>query len=391
MDIKYFLNDTSKTKLKQFPFDLKLVKKLHPELKKLLERILNASSKKIILEKNSQPPIKEMVSLFQQFNNDYNEDIESKFNRDLETMDKVISFDLITNSNRSTINFLLIDKYQLKTYVPYIIHIVNTFFYTFPINYNNLTLNICLDDNKRELPFYKMIELIKKDGYDKIFKYLQKKSGAFTVAGVTRAKEKIISMTKNEEIIKMIMHELFHYIKFDNFPFYGTANEFSLSVKKNLNLSEAYTEFMSILLKCAYQAIQISTILKTNVNDIYSILLYLETRYSIYLSANILKFYGYDEKTFYDFFKNKGNKHISTIAIWEYIILRTQLLLNVDKVCNLMGRTWKITENNKDELIELMKIDDHFLDELFFFMKNTKPIDNISYSVIEFDLEKFES
>ena len=61
-------------------------------------------------------------------------------------------------------------------------------------------------------------------------------------------------------------------------------------------------------------------------------MIFVEKQYSIYLSSSILKLYGYNENNFTYFFKGIGEKKYCPILIWEYIILRTQLLLNLDKI-----------------------------------------------------------
>jgi hypothetical protein len=111
-----------------------------------------------------------------------------------------------------------------------------------------------------------------------------------------------------------------------------------------------------------------------------------ELDYSLYLSANILKFYDYDTKTFLNFFNDIGDKHFCPILVWEYIILRTQLFVHLDKVVNSVGPTnFHIDKNNKNSVVDTMKIDNNLINELSFFMQNTRPIKNISYTMIDFN------
>ena len=121
-----------------------------------------------------------------------------------------------------------------------------------------------------------------------------------------------------------------------------------------------------------------------DMSKIYKKILYLELNYSLYLTANILKFYGYNFKTFKDFFSGRGEKKFCPVLIWEYVIIRTQLFLNIDKVLDLVGpSTFIIDQNNKNNIIKLMEIDDNLINKLSILMEMTKPIKNISYTMID--------
>jgi hypothetical protein len=91
-------------------------------------------------------------------------------------------------------------------------------------------------------------------------------SGAMNVSGVTQRSSKQIILTKSEEIIKLLYHEMVHYIGLEQFLQTSTKYDFALT-NKNLNLAEAYAELMAIILYCAYLTIHFLGIQKINMYD----------------------------------------------------------------------------------------------------------------------------
>ncbi len=146
---------------------------------------------------------------------------------------------------------------------------------------------------------------------------------------------------------------------------------------------------MAVLLYSAYQTLHYSRINKIDIYDYYYNILWLETEYSIYLTSVILKFFGYDNNTYENFFKNKGEKKFCPIPIWEYVILRAQLMLNLDIVCENVDDSWIINNSNIDQIINLTNIDNIFIQKLHTYMTQTSFDQNISYLIIEFDWNKF--
>ena len=153
--------------------------------------------------------------------------------------------------------------------------------------------------------------------------------------------------------------------------------------KKELNLSEAYTEFMSVLLYIAYQSIHYAYIKNVDIYVCFCTFLCFELKYSLYLSSSILKFFNYDHTTYYNFFKDVGEKYDAPIPIWEYVILRTLLMLNLDTICQIIDDSWLINDSNINNIVNLMTIDDVFIKKMDFFIKKTDPIANVSYVMID--------
>jgi hypothetical protein len=370
-----FLTDTSKIKLEQLPkCDTKYKSK---ELNKLLNKMINAFNHKLDVNYR-KISLDDLITTFVEFNDKFNV-VDSKFSSDVKKMDFCFGTDLKINNDIIKLNFIMDHNKQNTKLASVVIHAIHTFCYTFKYNYDGLTINICLDENKRELGIPSNIK-----SFDDKINFLQKNSLAFCTSGVTHRDKKTITVTRSEEIVKLLFHELVHYVGLDHELLDAKIDVTFGIVNKELALYETYAETMSILLNSAYQAIHLAIKQNTNPLSIYFELLCIEINYSVYLTANVLRFYDYDQNNFKNFFSGIGPKKSSPIATWEYIFLRTNLLQSLDEFAELVGPTdWRVTSDNKQEIIELMKTTDDLINKLNVSMKTTEPINNISYAAIE--------
>lgn len=376
-----FISQNTIQKLNNIPLNYLNPTPLNINLKNLLKKIIDAHSKTTYY-KEIKSNITYVKNVFLNFSKDMNNIKKSKFTDDITKMSYVHTFKLKIIDDVIIINFISNKNNNNKNLIFSILHAINTFCLTFPSDYNNLHIYISLDDNKRLLHYPDNLNTIKEK-----LNYLNEHSLAFNVSGMTNYHDKIIILTKVEEIIKLLFHELVHYTKLDNFGSH-TIN-FNFSITNNIIIQEAYAEFMSIILSTAYESIYISNYLNYKIYDVYNILIHFEKIYSIYLSTNLLKFYNYDKHNFMNFFENKEKKMFSYIHIWEYIIIRTQLLLNLNKVANLMGKyNWYVNEYNVNNLLDLMIINKNFLNDISFFMENTIMNKSLSYKIIDIDWKK---
>lgn len=379
------LQENSRIKLNQFDIDLNLRPVLNNNLKLLLNNMINAFKIKLDIYPLIPPNIKTIQKTFIDFNQQFNNVKDSVFEKDVLKMTDIYSINLKINNDKIKLNFLVNDLIENIGLVTNIIQSLHVFCYMFKYEYNGLTIDICLDNNNRDLFLLK-----NKMSYDKIFENLQKKSGAFNVSGVTYRIKKYILLTRSEEIIKLLYHEMVHFIGLDH-ELLNQPVKFNWATESTeFNLSEAYAEFMSIILNSAYQTIQLSGINNINLYDSYGKILYAETKYSIYLTCNILKFYHYDSSNYMDFFRGIGEKKYAPIMVWEYIFVRTQLLLNLNELSNIMHNSdWRVDESNITNVVQLSQPTDKFIDYIDDFMAHTDPIKNISYLLIDFDWNKF--
>ena len=332
---------------------------LNPRLKNFLDTMVAGFKHELVL--NDLYPIshKKMINIIRIFYASHNESI---FEANLVNMVKTKSFQMkVAGGGMIKLNFLLPREYSVGLLVA-IMYAINTFSYIFPFSYDGLTIYISLDDNSRTF-----------------------NNGAFTVSGVTQP-DRIIILTKREEIIKLLFHEMVHYVGLDEKLKFIDKGNFGLGIKDKLNLSEAYAEFMAILLNAGYHAVHLSLLGIDDVYTIFSDLLQKDTQYSLYLSSNILKACGYNQNNYKDFFSNSGRKLSYRIHIWEYVILRTQLLLNINLITDSASvylredDAWRLANDNITELM----LPTTMIEELTPYMKlDFSP--NLSYSVIDFD------
>lgn len=340
----------------------------------LLDNMKIAFQSPIELKKISPISITTLKSIFINFNKSFN-GIKSKFLDDVNNLlNYSISFKLIVPGGTITLNFLYTD--HQNNLIALIIHAINTFCYLFKNhNYNGLVINICLDNN------FRTINCPDSDSYDDKLDYLKKNSLALNVSGVTYKYKKIINITRIEEIIKLLFHELVHYIELDD-ALTGISYTKNWSISSNLNLSETYTEFISVLCNSAYQTIYLCK--NESIYDLYSHILQKEIAYSIYLTSNILKFYDYNIDTYKSFF-TKNQKHDEPIPLWEYIFLRTMLMININTVIDTIPTNLVLV--NTKPFINLLNNDNDLINYLSTYMQLPIHI-SVSYNIIDLDWSK---
>ncbi len=352
----------------------------------LLDKMTSAFKQEINLLSANQINIDILKKTFIDFDKHINGVDESKFQSDINNMNYSMSVGLVVNHGTIQINFIS-DNYD-KNYMAVVLHALNTFCYLFEYDYNGLVIDISLDNNNRiNIMPHKQI-----NDYDDLFTNLKKKSAAFSVGGVTYRTNKKLLLTKKEELIKLMFHELIHYIGLDH-EFLNIKNHYNMSVNRsNFNLSEAYTELISVILNAGYETLHIiglNTSLEIDKYKLFNFIICVELNYSLYLTANVLKFYGYDKKTYVDFFDGIGDKKYCPIYIWEYVILRTQLFLNLDKLFNVSESDFRITSKNKNKIADLMKIDNNLINVLAIFMEKYPESQYFSYTLYDFNWNYF--
>lgn len=321
-------------------------------------------------------------SAFDKFMDDIPNMRDSKLESDINKMDCVFSTILTVGSSplgdRIKLNFMFKKGISPK-YISIILHATNTFCHLFKEDYDGLVINVCLDDNKRDLDIPANITDINKK-----IAYLQKYSLAFNVSGVTYGKKKIINLTKIEEITKLLFHELVHFIGLDSYlRDTDFKNKWSAELNENLNLSETYTEFISVIINSMYESIHLSKLINRSPNDIFNEIFEIEINYNLYLVANILKFYGYDKNTVKDFFNGKGKKINQPILLVEYCFLRAVLMLNIDMMMTIIPKHYMIMD-----LVEFYYVignDKELINGVKKCMDNKIPSKSVSYLAIDLD------
>lgn len=163
-----------------------------------------------------------------------------------------------------------------------------------------------------------------------------------------------IIIYRNDEIFKVLIHELIHYLGCDlSHDFILNLNN-HFNVSKNLKLNETYTELIALLFNSFLKSYE-STKIK-NINLLFRILNE-ELKFSLFQSAKIFNNYDYIKCN--DFFKSytrSSNNSSSNIikqesSIIEYYILKTILLNNINNILELIYKYYdnNFLINNKSE------------------------------------------
>jgi hypothetical protein len=320
---------------------------IHEMIFKVFNQSISLGYPKLNLkpESGTSPNLKSLQGLFIDFDRKISDVTDSKFQVDVRQMTKLTNCILIIN--RSQIKIHILSSKLETNLITAILMAINWFGHLFEYDYNGLTINICLDDNKRDIinPHItpQMLDLSKS------------KSIAFNVSGMTQRSDKLIILTKKEEIIKLLFHELIHFVGLDHVLVGKTYRVKWQITNSSVNISEAYTEFLSIVLHCMWVSVHLGCkIPKTDPQKLFNDLLCIEIEYSGYLSASILKLYGYNGNTYQDFFKrtSKSDPKYSPICTWEYVLLRAILFLQLEQIDQLS--TFRLNNYNKDRIIKML-------------------------------------
>lgn len=346
----------------------------HPryQLHSVLQSMITAFNSKIEIFQNI-PEIDKIKNRLIKFDQETNDINGSDFQKEINNMKYLISFTLITRNGNIRLNFL--SKHRETNYISAVLHAINTFCNFYEASYHNLEIDICLNDHQREVS--------RNLDNPKEIDRLKKKSMAMNVSGITNSNLNYIIITRKEEIIKLLYHELIHYAKIDN-PLRGVFGRYHLATSSHhYNLSETYTEFLSIILTVAYYAIHLAGLTNKPVTQLFNRMLSEEIDYSIYLVSNFLKHYGYDCNNFMDFFNGIGQKKYSPIYLWEYVFLRTQLLIHMEEVLDMLDDNLVIKREYISKFIDILTFDDTTLGEIKRSMCEHPISYNVSYMMYD--------
>lgn len=163
-----------------------------------------------------------------------------------------------------------------------------------------------------------------------------------------------IHITKIQDMIRLTIHEIIHLHEME-----GDRNDIIVgwSIEKPLKLFEAITETIAILQYITYLSHKLYE--KTNIKfeTLRNYITCIEISYSVYLSVQILKNYGYTKDNYKTFFEKNKIKNSSKeyfgiccrnqkqpILLFEYIICRIILLLT-NEFINSLDNTYQFKGN----------------------------------------------
>lgn len=348
-----------------------------PVLEQLLDRMMLAGQRSFQLNPTtlSITNIRNTLLMMDRHNQG-----NTKFKNDIQQMDQTTSFILTTGSVSINVHFLHDTSDMNTSYMGTVAHAISTFCNMFPGKYDDLSIYVSIDDNDRNLHYPEHLQEPSQK-----FDYLVQNSSSFVASGLTSLSSNVVILTKTEEIVKLLYHELCHYIGLDRLLL---SNEISLTWDvrdKTVSTSEAYAEFISVILTTIYQAIQYSHIHRTDITETLYLFLSYEIGYSYQLTANMLYFYGYDGGNYVDFFRKVKHRHTNPIQIFSYVFLRTVLLQYYDDVLKLVGPALYVTGQNVRGVVDIMR-NNHILSEkLGEYIINSRHYDNVSYILLNLD------
>ena len=148
----------------------------------------------------------------------------------------------------------------------------------------------------------------------------------------------ITTVYRNEEMMKVIIHELIHNYKYD----FGFL-EFNLKLSDFLNLSkdtkitpnESYTEIVALLLNTIVESYNFK---KSGNYELFKVMLNYEVQFNLLQCARILKYYQFNNAA--DFFQPYDNKNRfkQNTNVFSYFFMKTALLLNTTELFDFFER-----------------------------------------------------
>jgi hypothetical protein len=313
-------------------------------------------------------PLDKLRREFLYLDRELNEISTSKFQDQIMQMEHICSYQI----SGITVHTLAFNESSIPMIIAQALHI---FTKIIDYDYSKLVIYAALDTNIRTL------DTDFNASYAERVKDLKMGSKGLNVSGYTNRYENKIVLTKAEDIIKLLYHELSHYTELDSVLNKSNFNVNWSLKNKNMNLSETYSETLSVLFNAAFISIQDAKNIEDAVQN-YNYIITLEKRNSVYLTGNILKFYGFNYKNVHTFFDGTASLIECPIAIWEYVFLRTQLLFNMDYMLYLVP-DYRVTSNNYQKITELCSVLPNTIKEIINSMKKTKLNINIPYTVIQ--------
>ena len=147
-------------------------------------------------------------------------------------------------------------------------------------------------------------------------------SGVTSWGNVTK-----IAIFREEEMNKLIIHELIHYCQLDfnsvDFPY---IDRYNINPKTKIILNESYTEIMANIINCICCSYEYQN--REN-KDLFKLFLTYEIKYSLYQCAKILILYGF--KNYQEFNRpyDGKNKFKQQTSVFSYFFVKGALLNDI--------------------------------------------------------------
>ena len=172
-----------------------------------------------------------------------------------------------------------------------------------------------------------------------------------------------ISLWRKEEISKILIHEIMHYLYLERIPDIDIIrnyiyNKFDININVNINFFESYAEFWTNILNITFiiMSNKNNVILKKskrktgtlkknksvknnkkNIDEIIK-LLNIEITFSLFQCAKVLNYFNYNSfNEFYNYngYLKKTDRFKQRSNVFSYYIARSLLLFNIEKMISL--------------------------------------------------------
>lgn len=221
----------------------------------------------------------------------------------------------------------------------------------------NLELNIVLTKIRKEIDL---------DQPEKILCPIHINSGCSNIRINT------ICIWREEELEKVLIHELVHFFKLDlnhiSFEYdnlYNKINNF-FNINGYINLNEAYTELLTIIIHSLY----ITYKLNLPFDSFKEVLIY-EINFSLFQCYKIFNYFDiHDIKNFFNINHNKNKKTINqTTDVFSYYFIKTLLFLMLNETISFIKPNFYFNGKFDDffELISDLNKWQNFYQKLIFF------------------------
>ena len=212
-----------------------------------------------------------------------------------------------------------------------------------------------------------------------------------------------IVIYRNEELFKILIHELIHYYNIDEFikednkvSNYLLNNIYNINTpKKELKIYEACTETIATILNIIFFSEKIN--MDNLINN-----LYIEIIFSLIQNSKLFKYVNIENsKDIYIKYK-KSTKFKQNTFVFEYHYLKSKLLLNFNNLIKFINNNTqnkkyymndddmllnltipKINNTNINEFVKLLEEEDNFDKNLYHIMKTNTDDINIRMTIIE--------
>ncbi len=176
-------------------------------------------------------------------------------------------------------------------------------------------------------------------------------------------KYQFINIWRSEELYKVLIHELVHFLGLDFDPHITKYNKLEQYAATNFNvdtdvkLNEAYTEVLAIMVHTLFIMATMDTV--TKIDNTFTVsrfisLFELELRWSIFQVSKIMQFFHFDsfDQILQPYTGTKP--HIcQTTAVFSYFVVKTAFLFNLDLFLGFV-KDGVSFGNRVDEFVELI-------------------------------------